>query len=104
MKEIEPNFNMQEGSKNLEAELREKGFQIKRAQLPENEPIQCEECMKEDCFKFYNEGWFIEGEFYCSQHKENALSVLEEVDKDVERRRAEQERIVKERLKRSGLK
>src|SRR3989344_5103634 len=90
--------------KSLEEKLREKGYQIERAQLSEKEPIQCDKCMDEsNNFEFHREGWFIEGSFYCSNHKEGAIQVLEEIDKDAERRKLEQERIIKERRKQSDL-
>lgn len=91
--------------KSVEEELRKKRYQIERVQLPEDEPIQCDKCMdKDNNFQFHQEGWFIEGQFYCSKHKEEAIMVLEEIDKDVERRKLEQERIVEERRKQFGLK
>lgn len=89
----------------LEEKLREKGYQIERAQLPEDESMQCDKCMGEDKdFQFHQDGWFIEGQFYCSKHKEGAINVLKEIDQDVERRKLEQERIIEERRKQSGLK
>jgi hypothetical protein len=83
--------------------LREKKrFQIEKVKLPEDEPIQCETCMeKEKNFEFYQEGWFIEGEFYCSKHKDTALQLLEEIVKEGERMRLERERIIEERIKQS---
>ncbi len=91
--------------KSLEEKLREKGFYIERARLQEDETRQCDKCMGENKnFEFYKDGWFIEGEFYCPEHKEGAIKVLEEIYKDVERRRLEQERIIEERRKQSGLK
>ena len=91
--------------KSLVEKLREKGYQIERAQLSEDESIQCDKCMNEsNNFKFHREGWFIEGSFYCSNHKEGAIKVLEEIDKDVGRRKLEQERIIEERRKQSDLK
>lgn len=85
--------------KSAEGGFHKKRYQIERAQLPENEPIQCEKCTKEDDFRFHDEGWFIEGEFYCGKHKEEILDILEAVDKDMEKRKLEQERIVEERRK-----
>lgn len=91
--------------KRMEEKLREKGYQIERAQLSEDDFRQCDKCMDKDKdFQFHQEGWFIEGEFYCSKHKEGAISGLEEIDRDVERRKLEQERIIEERRKQSGLK
>ncbi|OGY65838.1 MAG: hypothetical protein A3A16_02110 [Candidatus Harrisonbacteria bacterium RIFCSPLOWO2_01_FULL_44_18] len=90
--------------KSLEEKLRERGYQIERAQLSEDESRQCDKCMDRGTnFQFYREGWFIEGSFYCSNHKEGATKILEEIDKDVERRKLEQERIIEERRKQSGL-
>lgn len=98
--EKEPKFD-----KSLEEKLREKGYKIEEMQLPEDEPQQCDKCMdKDNDFQFYQKGWFIEGQFYCPEHKEEALSFLEEIDKDVERRKLERERIIEERRKESGLK
>lgn len=49
--------------KSLEERLREKGYQIERAQLSEDDFSQCDECMSEDNdFQFHQEGWFIEGD------------------------------------------
>lgn len=91
--------------KSLEEKLRDKGYQIERAQLSEDESRQCNKCMDKDKdLQFHQEGWFIEGEFCCSKHKEGAISILEEIDKDVERRKSERERIIEERSKQSGLK
>lgn len=91
--------------KSKEDKLREKGYQMERAQLSEDESMQCDKCMDKDKdFQFHQEGWFIEGQFYCSKYKEGAIRVLEEIDKDVERRKLEQRRIVEERRKQAGLK
>ena len=91
--------------KSLEEKLRDKGWHIEKAQLPENESRQCDKCMSEsNNFGFHKEGWFVEGSFYCSNHKEGATRVLEEIDKDVERRKLERESIIEERRKQSGLK
>lgn len=92
--------------KSPEEKLREKyGFQIKRAQLSEDEPMQCDTCTdKDNDFQFYQEGWFIEGQFYCSKHKEGAIKILEEIAKDVEWRKLEREHIIEEQRKQSGLK
>lgn len=91
--------------KSLEEKFREKGHQIERMQLSEDESLQCNKCMNKDKdFQFHQEGWFIEGEFYCSKHKDGVISILEEIDKDVERRRLEQECVIEERRKWSGLK
>lgn len=91
--------------KSLEEKLSEKGYRIEKAQLSEDESRQCGQCMGEDKdFRFYQEGWMIEGNFYCFKHKEKAMSILGEIDKDVERRNLQQERIIEERRKRSGLK
>jgi len=91
--------------KSLVEKLREKGYQIERAQLSEDESIQCDKCMNEsNNFEFHREGWFIEGSFYCSNHKEGAIKVLEEIDEDVERRRLEEKQIIEERRRQSGLK
>ena len=91
--------------KSLEEKLRERAYQIERVQLSEDESIQCDKCMNENNnFEFHGEGWFIEGSFYCSNHKEGAIKILEEIDKDTERRKLEQEQIIEERRKQSGLK
>ena len=91
--------------KSLEEKLRERGYQIERAQLSEDESRQCDKCMDRGTnFQIYREGWFIEGQFYCPGHKEGAIKVLEEVDKDVERIGLERERIIEERRKQSGFK
>ncbi len=96
----EPKFE-----KSREEKLREKGSRIERAQLSEDESMQCDKCMAKDgYFQFHQEGWFVEGQFYCSKHKEGILDTLEEIDKDVERRKLEQEQIIEERRKQSGLK
>ncbi len=88
-----------------EEKLREKGYHIEKAWLSEDEPIQCDRCVDEDSnFQFHQEGWFIEGQFYCSKHKEGAIEVLEEIDKDVQERKLERECITEERRKQSGLK
>lgn len=82
--------------KSLEEKLREKGYKI--------EPVEKEnwaQCDKDNCFK--EAKWFIEGSFYCPGHKEGAIKALEEIDKDAERRRLEQERIVEERRRQSDL-
>ena len=97
--EKEPEFE-----KSLEAGLRESGFQIKKTQLSEGEPLQCEKCTEDNDFEFYQEGWLIEGQFYCSEHKDGAMKLLEEIAMDVERRRLEQGRIIEERRKQSDLK
>ena len=90
--------------KGLEEKLREKGYRIEKAQLSEDESRQCDKCIdKDNNFQFHQDGWFIEGEFYCSEHKERAVKALEEIDKDVERRRSEQKQIIEERSKRSSL-
>ncbi|MDP2696346.1 MAG: hypothetical protein Q8O87_03815 [bacterium] len=89
--------------KSLEEQLREGGHKIEKAQLLEDESMQCDGCIENDSFQFYQEGWFIEGQFYCPNHKEGAIKLLEEIDKDVERRKSEQEQIIKERMRRSGL-
>ena len=102
MKNMEGEPKIEQGK---EDKLREKGYQIEMARLSEDESRQCDKCMDKDKdFQFHQEGWFIEGEFYCSKHKERAVSVLEEVEKDVERRKLEQERIIEERRKQSGPK
>ena len=102
MKDIE---NQPKFDKSQEEKLREKGFQIERAQLLEGEPRQCEKCMsKDNDFQFHQTGWFIEGEFYCPKHKEGVIKVLEKINKEAERTKLEQERIIKERGKQSGLK
>lgn len=88
-----------ERQKSAEEELREKGYSIEKARLPEGEPIQCDKCMKENNFNFYNEGWFIEGSFYCSTDKEDALKILEEIQKEAERLKSERERVMEERSK-----
>lgn len=98
--EKEQKFNAPEIQKNLESELQKKGYHIKKARLPEGEPIQCEKCMKENCFEFHGEGWFVEGEFYCEKHKTDALSVLKQIDEGADRMRKEQEEIIKTRRKR----
>lgn len=91
--------------KSLEEKFREEGYQIKKAQLSEEEAMQCDKCMaKDNSFQFYQEGWFIEGSFYCPGHKELAIKALEEVEKGVEKIRLEQEHIIEERKKQSGLK
>ena len=91
--------------KSLEEKLREKGYRIERAQLSEDKSRQCDKCIgKDNNFQFHRDGWLIEGEFYCPEHKEGAVKVLEEIDNDVERRRSEQEQIIEERRKQSGLK
>jgi len=97
MSEKEPNLNISEKSDNLESALRRKGFHIDRAQLPKDEPIQCDSCMKEDRFEFYNEGWFIEGQFYCGAHKEHAINVLKDIADNVDEIRKEREEIEKKR-------
>ncbi|KKQ32209.1 MAG: hypothetical protein US45_C0025G0012 [Candidatus Nomurabacteria bacterium GW2011_GWA1_37_20] len=89
--------------KSPEEKLRERGFYIKKEQLPEDEPMQCEKCMKEDDFKFHAEGWFAEGEFYCEKHKADILNVLQQINEDAKRRKLEEERIIEERRKKSGL-
>jgi len=48
-------------------------------------------------FQSYQEGWFIEGNFYCQKHKEEALRILEETAREAEKRRLERERIAQER-------
>ena len=83
--------------KSQEEKLKEKNFSIEKAQLPEGEPIQCDKCIEEENFEFYDDGWFIEGEFYCDNHKEHALSILESIAQGVDEKRLEQERIKKER-------
>lgn len=98
----EQKFNISGVQEDLESELRKKGFNIERAQLPENEPRQCEKCMKEDCFEFYNEGWFIEGQFYCENHKEDILNVLRQINEVAIQRRKEEEEIIKKRREASG--
>lgn len=91
--------------KSREDQLREKGYQIEQVHLSEDKSLQCDKCMDENKdFQFHQEGWFVEGEFYCPKHKERALEVLEEINQGVERRKSEQERIVEERRKQSGLK
>lgn len=94
--EKEPRFE-----KSLEEKLREKGFyQIEKVQLPEDEPRQCDQCINEsDNFQFHQEGWIIEGDFYCSGHKERALEMLEAIDQDAEKQKLEQESKKEERLK-----
>ncbi|OGY63848.1 MAG: hypothetical protein A3I24_00150 [Candidatus Harrisonbacteria bacterium RIFCSPLOWO2_02_FULL_41_13b] len=67
--------------KSLEEKLREDGFRIEKAQV-ENEPRQCEGCMKEDNFKFHDRGWLLEGSFYCENHKAGALEVLRKINED----------------------
>ena len=95
--EQEPKFE-----KSREEKLREKGYQIESTQLPAGEPTQCDKCMdKDNNFQFHQEGWFVEGQFYCPKHREVALDTLEEIDKDVERRKLEQEQIIGERRKNS---
>lgn len=102
MKNMEGESKIEESR---EDKLRKKGYQIERAQLSEDESRQCDKCMdKNKDFQFHQEGWFIEGEFYCSKHKDKAINVLEEIDKDVEGRKLERERIIEERRKQSGLK
>lgn len=89
----------------MEEKLREKGYRIERAQLSEDESMQCGKCIDEDKdFQFHQKGWFIEGQFYCSKHKDGAINVIEEIDKDAEKRKLERERIIEERKKQSGLK
>ena len=84
--------------KSLEEKPREKKYKIERARLPEDNPIQCDMCADEDNnFQFYQEGWFVQGDFYCSKHKEGVIKVLEEVDKDAERMKLELGRIDEER-------
>lgn len=91
--------------KNKEEKLREKGYHIEKAQLSEDESRQCDGCMDKDKdFQFHQEGWFIEGQFYCSRHKEGVINFWEEIDQEVERKKLEQEQIIEERKKRSGLK
>ncbi len=80
--------------KSLEERLREKGYIIEP--IGERNWAQCD---KENCFS--EAKWFIEGSFYCPEHKEGAIKVIEEIDKDIARRRSEQERIMEERRKRS---
>jgi len=78
----------------LEEKLREGVFHIERTQLSE----QCDKCMNEDNdFQFHQEGWLIEGEFYCPKHKEGAIKALEEIDRDAKRRKLKQECIIEER-------
>ncbi len=98
--EKEPKFE-----KSLEEKLREKGYKIEEINLSEDEAMQCDKCIKEnDNFQFRQEGWFIEGSFYCPEHKDGATKTLEEIDKDAEKRKLEQEQIIEERRKQSGLK
>lgn len=53
---------------------------------------------------FTKKAGLFEGQFYCQAHKEGAIKMLEEIDKDVERRQLERERTIEERRKQSGLK
>jgi hypothetical protein len=85
--EKEPKLDSREIMDDLEVELKKKGYQIERAELSEDEPIQCEKCIKEDNFQFHNKGWFIEGEFYCNDHKGDALCILKDIDNDAQVKR-----------------
>ena len=96
-------INVSETPVNLESELQNKGYKIERAILKEDEPIQCEKCMDENCFEFHSEGWFIEGEFYCGKHKAGFLTILKEIDEDVDKIKMVQEELIKKRLENSGL-
>ncbi len=69
--------------KSVEEKLREKGYII--------EPVKdvLTQCDNDSCFS--EAKCYIEGSFYCSEHKENAIKSLEEIDKDAERIKKEQE-------------
>jgi|GEM_PF-6838628 len=72
-------------------------MRLEKAKLPENEPMQCEKCMKDGHFDFYDEGWWLEGVFYCNNHREYAQSIIDQIDQDVARRRQEQEDALKKK-------
>lgn len=99
----EQKINIPGTQKDLKSELQKKGFLIEKAQLPEDEPMQCKKCMKEDNFEFHNEGWFVEGEFYCGGHKEYILNILKQIDEDAARIKKEREEIIKKRQETSGF-
>ncbi len=89
--EREPSFNDPTKSENLESGLRKKGYRIEKMSLSETGPIQCETCMKEGHFDFYDEAWFIEGNAFCQEHKEGALKKLEEADKKAQEEKTKRE-------------
>ncbi len=93
--------DIQDAANNLEKRLQARSYQIKEAELPEGEPMQCENCMSSNDFKFHNKGWFIEGNFYCLDHKATALEILEQIEQDVESRRKERDEIATKRLENS---
>jgi hypothetical protein len=85
--EKEPRVNTPDKPKNLEQELRDKSWIIRKLHLPGGGPVQCEGCTKEGNFGFHDDVWGIGGEHYCDGHKESALDVLRRIDEKAERRR-----------------
>ncbi|MFH0873954.1 MAG: hypothetical protein V1846_03940 [Candidatus Komeilibacteria bacterium] len=88
---------------NLESELKQRGFKIEPVEFAENETQQCEKCCGQDCFKFYDKGWFIEGEFYCESHKQDALAVLQQVAEGAKKIQRDREETIRIRGENSGL-
>lgn len=82
----------------LEDVLRKKGYKIESYEETEN----WAQCDKKDCFQ--EAKWIIEGTFYCPQHKEGALKLLEEISNEVEKRIVEQSKLEEERLKQASRK
>ncbi len=104
MQEKEKKFGAEGRIEDLELELQKAGFFIKKAELLESEPLQCEHCMKEGRFDFYNRGWFIEGDFYCGEHKQSALEMLKKVKEGAEQSQEERKKMEEERKKMLGEK
>lgn len=75
---------------NLEETLREKGYKIEKIEEENWNQCGCGNC-------FEDAKWSIEGSAYCPQHKEGALKILEESDREYEKTKMEQKRITKER-------